>query len=265
MTVEAVRTSTYASCVAALASFVRFVLDFSAGSGDLSDAERGQFTETRTLDPAEPLGYYSMHVMEMKDGSGTFTTKERGMYGIHWINLTAGEVDRTWTSADYAAVEGAVETFWTAMAALTPSEFRLVEHRWYAFGPQVFPPNPPSRVTTLGTPKVGTATGGSPHQLSTTITLRTALRKHWGRFYYPLAAAQLTAGGQLTTSNVDSFANAAKTKLMVTPSAQGVIPVVWDRNKKIAFGVTAIECDSVPDIQRPRRPRDAAYKKILTS
>lgn len=248
-----------------LGTFVKFKVDFSAGSGDLGTAEEAQFTESRTVAAGTPLGYYSQHIFEMKNYSGAYTTRERGMYGFHWINLTAGEVDTTWVAGDYTAVEGAVEAFWTALAALIPNECRLVEHRWYAYGSGINPPNPPSRITTLGTPKVGTSTQPWVRQTGGTITLRTTLRRHWGRVYFPLANNIWTTGGQMSSTDCDSVAAAARTMLMVTPNAQGVIPVVYDRNRKIAFGVTQLEVDSVPDIQRRRRPRDTGYKKIYSS
>jgi hypothetical protein len=251
--------------VAVLGSFVRFKVDFAAGSSSLSPAETGQFTESRTASAAAPLGYYSQHIFEMKNYGGTFTGRERGMYGCHWINLTSGELDQTWTSADFAAVESAVESLWTTNAASFPDTVRLVEHRWYAYGVGVVAPNPPVRVTTLGTPKQGTGTAASIFQAATTFTLRTALRKHWGRVYIPLSVSNYAVNGQMSSANVDAFAGLARTMFMITPSAQGVIPVVWDRVRHLAFGVTAIEVDSVPDVIRRRRPRDPGYKKIFTA
>lgn len=249
-----------------LASFVRFKLDFGAGSGSLSTAENGQFAETRTATAASPLGYYQQCIFEFKNYSGAYTQRERGMFGIHWINLTSGELDQTWVAADYAACESAVEAFWTALLSKIGTDTRYVEHRWYAYGAGIVPPNPPSRVTTLATPIQGTSTNIGPKQVSCTVTLRTTLRRHWGRIYVPIAAGVFgVGGGQLSSADADTIASAARTMLTVTPAAQGVVPVVWDRNRKLAFGTTAVEVDSVPDVQRRRRPRDTGYKKIHTS
>jgi hypothetical protein len=68
----------------------------------------------------------------------------------------------------------------------------------------------------------------------------------------------------MSTGNVDNVANLARTMLLAAETSQGVVPVVWDRTRKQAYSVTAIEVDSVPDIIRRRRPRDPLYKKILT-
>jgi hypothetical protein len=248
-----------------LGSFIRFKVDFSAGSSSLAPAENGQFTESRTVGVTAPLGYLSQHIFGMKKTGGTWSTRERGVCTIHWINLTSGEVDTSWITADFTSVESAFETFWGAVGSGIPNDFRLEEHRWYGFGSGVAAPNPPARITTLATPLVGTGTATSPHQLATTVTLRTALRRHWGRFYLPISASWLAAGGELPQASVDPIAAAARTMLTVTPAAQGVTPVVYDRARKIAFGVTAIEVDSVPDIIRRRRPRDTTYRKIYTS
>lgn len=248
-----------------LGSFIRFKVDFAAGSSSLSPAEAGQFAETRSASPATPIGYYSQHIFEMKNYGGTFTTRERGLFGIHWINLTGGELDQTWISADYAAVEAAIEQFWTTQAASFASTVRLVEHRWYGYGVGVVPPNPPSRVTTLATPKVGSAATVHVPQVATTCTLRTALRRHWGRIYLPLGTHLYATNGQMSSSAVDSVAGDLRTALMISPAAQGITPVIYDRARHIVFGVSALEVDSVPDIQRRRRPRDPGYKKIFTS
>jgi len=251
--------------VGLLGTFVRFKVDFSAGSGDYSPAENGQYAETRTVSPTNPVGYYSQHIWQMKNAGGTFTDRERAMFGIHWLNLTSGEPDFTWITADYLAVESAVEAFFTAQAAKISSDIKLIEHRWYAYGVGVVPPNPPSRITTLATPIVGTNASFSAHQMSSTVTLRTSLRRHWGRIYAPIADAVTSTGGQFSTGTVDSLAASARTMLMVTPAAQGIVPVVYDRSRAILNGVTAVEVDSVPDVVRRRRPRDSAYKKIYTS
>lgn len=248
-----------------LGSYVRFRLFFDAGSDPSHVQNASQFTDDLETSAAPSWGQYVQNVFEMKDYTNTFSTRERGMFGIHWINTTAGALDTSWIAADYTSVESAIQTMWTALAAKIGNDIRLVEHRWYSFGPTVVKPNPPSRVTTLGTPLVGSAANTVPHQSACTVTLRTALRRHWGRFYLPLNNVIDGAGGQIYSTSVDAIATAARTMLMAPGTSQGVLPVVWDRNARRAYGVTAIESDSVPDIIRRRRPRTTGYKKIFTS
>jgi hypothetical protein len=255
----------YARGVAVLASFVRFLVDFTAGSGDLGPAQEAQFSERRTLADPPIVGYYSQHIFEMKNQAGAFTTRERGMFGLHWLNTTGGEPDVSWVAADYAAVETGVAALWSTTPTYIGTDIRLVEHRWYAYGPGVVAPNPPSRITVIGSPPVGTNSSNGPHQLASTVTLRTTLRRHWGRIYLPVASSLFGAGGQMTQTNCDNLVNSARANLIGTPSAQGVLPVVWDRNRKLVFGVTQLEVDSVPDIVRRRRPRDTAFRSIVSS
>lgn len=251
--------------MALLATFRRTKVKLPGVSIDISTGEESQFEETQNAVTGVPFGYYLQIIFEMKNASGAFTTRERGLFGLHYVNSTSGALDTTWVSADFAAVESAWDAFFTAQAGNIPTDVRLVEYRWYAFGAQVVSPNPPARVTTKVTPIVGTATGDFVHQVAWTVTLRTALRRHWGRIYIPWKNNLGLTGGQLGSSGVDSLAAAARTALLAAETSQGVVPVVWDRNRKLAFTITAIEMDSVPDIIRRRRPRDTSYKKIYTA
>lgn len=248
-----------------LASFVKFKVDFSAGSGSLGTAENGQFVESRTVPAGTPIGYYSQHVFEIKSGASTWGGREKGMFGIHWMNTTSGEPDSSWDSTDFSTTEGAIEAMFSALVAKLSNEVRLSEHRWYAYGSGINPPTPPTRVTTLGTPITGTSTVFWPRQIGTTVTLRTTLRRHWGRIYLPISPVTLDNFGQMSSGQTDAVASAARTALLVTPATRGIVPVVYDRNRKILFGVTQLEVDSIPDVQRRRRPRDTQYRKIYTS
>lgn len=248
-----------------LSAFVRFAIMTGTAVFTNWDTISGLF-DRHVENPTAPIfGYMSQHVFEMADTGLVFTPRERGLTTIHWINTTGGDLDTTWIAADYAAVESAVATMWTALSSYIGQDFRLVEHRWYAYGPGVVKPNPPSRVTTLGTPIVGGGALGAAHQMAETVTLRTPLRRHWGRFYLPISSKSLGVGGQFLTAGVDAIHSAARTMLLAPGTAQGIYPVVYDRARHVALGVTAIEADSVPDVIRRRRPRTVMYKKIATA
>lgn len=251
--------------MALLATYRRVKVHLPGVSIDVTSGESGQFEETQSGTSGTPFGYYCQNVFEMQNYAGAYTARERGMYGIHYLNSTGGELDTTWTSADFAAVEAANATLWSTIGGYISDSCRLVEHRWYAFGPEVVKPNPPARVTTLATPIAGASTGAWVRQASSTVTLRTALRRHWGRFYLPIVSSIMSTDGQLPAANVDTLAAQARTLLTGPETSQGVVPVVWDRTRKLAYTVTAIEVDSVPDVIRRRRPRDTGYKKIYTS
>lgn len=248
-----------------LGPFVRFVVAVSGAVYANWDTIIGLVDRHVETGDIPVYGMYVQHVFEIKDSSGAFSGKEKGMVGVHWINTTGGDLDVTWTTADYALVESGFQAYWTALGNNIPSDFRLVEHRWYQFGPGIYPPNPPLRVTTV-TPQVGTGSSNLPHQVAETLTFRTPIRRHWGRIYLPIAVtgAQALAGGQLASGVVDGIANGGSTYIK-SGTANGLAPVVYDRNRKSMLGITSVEADSVPDVIRRRRPSGTAYKKIVTS
>lgn len=250
--------------MAALATFVRFRLWFDAGSDSGHATTASQFTEDQNATATPTWGYYSQNLFEMKDTSGTFAVRERAMFGIHWINTTGGALDTTWTTGDYTAAESAIQTFWINTNTFISQDYRLVEHRWYSFGPGVTKPNPPSRITTIA-PLAGQGTALGPHQVASTVTLRTALRRHWGRIYMPYGTQFTSTGGTMTASTVDTINAAARTMLTAPGTSQGVVPVVWDRVHHRAYGITDIETDSIADIQRRRRQRTVNYRKIVSA
>lgn len=232
---------------------------------EYSTGQEAQFDHTGIVPGSTLIGYYLQAVFQMMNYSGAFTDRERGLFGIHYANTTGGEPDTTWTTADFSAVETAVLAGWDALASSISSDFKLIEFRWYAYGPGVGIPNPPARVQAVSGSHVGTASASSPHQLAMTGTLRTALRRHWGRIYLPIGSANLNTHGQASSAGVDSITNTVRSLLVGAEASQGIVPVVYDRVRHQALGVTAIECDSVPDIVRRRRPRDTGYRKVLTA
>ena len=248
-----------------LTLFTRWKVKTPGLSLEYAGGEDDQFTDDIAAADQPVLGHYVQNIFEMKNFGGAFTARERGLFGIHYINTTGGDLDTTWITADFTAVESAIQTFWTAMAGYIFTGVRLVEHRWYRFGPGVMKPNPPVRSTVIGTPIPGTSSSGTAYQVAQTFTLRTALRRHWGRFYLPIGTSALSAPGQWPSSTVDSWAALVKTMFNTPQTSQGITPCVYDRVRKQALGVIAVEADSVPDIVRRRRPRDTGYKAILTS
>lgn len=227
------------------------------------DTISGQFQRAVEAPDRPLLGYYAQHVFRFKDGTGVFSDKERGLFGVHYINTTGGDLDVTWTTADFAAVESAIQAYWISLAAWMTQDVQLVEHRWYGFGPGVFKPNPPIRVQAIAGTPAGSATGLEPHQIGETCTFRTPLRRHWGRIYLPLTKCVGDNGGQIGTGTVDAVANGMRTAVTSMNTSQGILPVVYDRVRGSALGITAFEADSIPDVQRRRRPRTPNYRKII--
>jgi hypothetical protein len=152
--------------------FVRFVITTSAAVYANWDTISGLFSRA-VEDATKPFwGYQLQNVFEMKDQTGAFSVRERGLYSMHLINTTGGDLDTTWITSDFTDFESRVKAQWNGMAGLIGTDCQLVEHRWYKFGPAIVAPNPPTRVTAV-TGAVGTGTPVCPHQIATTVTLRT--------------------------------------------------------------------------------------------
>lgn len=188
------------------------------------------------------------------------------------INITGGNVDNSWTTADYAACEARFDTFWTAYKPNFASWATISEYRWYVreFTP-IGPGNPfkdsgpPARVTAKAI--AGTATSGAIPQASTTITEKTPWPHHWGRTYLPFFANQNIANGRLTTAVVDTLATAAQTLYagLATDEFFPVVPVTSIKKDpaRALVAVTNVQVDDVPDVVRRRRPRNVLYRKVL--
>jgi hypothetical protein len=243
--------------------FVRFLIYAASALWANWDSVSRLFA--RADEQGDALYGYRMHMLwEIRTQTSGWTGTERGESSIAFINVTSDHLDTTWTTGDFTAVENACNTFVTAIASYLSSDFRLIGYRWYAFGPGITSPNPVYREFLLGTPIAGT-NNVYAHQMASTVTLRTALRKHWGRFYLPVSAGKAGQGGQIASADVDAIAAAAQTFLHASWTSNGILPVVWDRTRHSAFGCTSIEVDSVPDVIRRRRPQTTNYRKVITA
>lgn len=216
------------------------------------------------VDESQPIfGYRYVAVIGQKDAAAGVWT-QRAQYSVAFVNVTGGDPDYTWTTADFQAIESGSEAMWTALASKVPTTYRLEEHRWYAFGPGVTPPNPVHRYVTLGTPIVGTSSAATHMSAACAGTIKTTLRKHWGRFYFPVSVSICDAAGRLSVGQADALAAAYRTWLM-SGSGQGVFPCVYDSTRHVVHGMTALQVDDIPDVIRRRRQSVTQYRKTYTS
>jgi hypothetical protein len=184
---------------------------------------------------------------------------------IHWdlINITSSVLDSTWTSGDFSAVEAIADTFWNAVKGNIPNIWTLAEYRWYRLGPGATPPEPAVRVTTRAL--AATVSGATmPPQVAQSVTLKTGLRKHWGRFYLPGPGSAGVAGtsGHFTTGVTDATANAMHAAIGSLAAADFYL-VVFNAARSRMFNVESLQVDDVPDIIRRRRPKHGIYYKRL--
>ena len=186
--------------------------------------------------------------------------QDRAVSHLDLVNITAGAVDPTWTGTDFSNVEAALDTWWTAIKSRFHTATKLMDYRWYRLGPGATPPEPVVRVTPRSVAGTG-STNPLPGQVATTISLRTALRSHWGRMYLPNQVySELDGGGNIGTGSVDAIAGATNT-LIGTLASNDFYPMVYSRKFSKAFSVERIVVDNVWDVQRRRRVAKAGYQK----
>lgn len=197
---------------------------------------------------------------------------------FHFLNLTDGDPDDTWIDADFTAVEGAFDTFWTYLKSnWYPPETILSEYLWRKDGPAFRPHGSSLSPTVRVVPKsVAGATGTTsilPPQASMTVTEvtaatfvasgvgvpghaegtgRTQTRNRWGRFYLPAMLAGSTLDGRFTSTACDGVSLAVQA-FYNTCVAADIIPVMYSPTTGSAWSITAVHVDDIVDVVRSRR------------
>jgi hypothetical protein len=177
--------------------------------------------------------------------------------------IDGGHLDDAWVTGDYTTAETALTAFLTSTANVNPSHIQVVGWNWYvrSFNPYTeskpfAPHGPPVRVQTVS--MSGTGTGRVPAQCAISVTEKTAMPHHWGRFFLPAAAAtDYGSDGRVDSSVRSEIANAAATMYSAWSHA-GLVPVVasTQTNKtptRQLLTVDHITVDDVPDVIRTRR------------
>jgi hypothetical protein len=173
-----------------------------------------------------------------------------------FINITDDETDNTWVDEDFEAVEDAWSEFYDDITAMLNDEVRVVEARWYKFGPQINPtaedPQPAVRVHEVNDAMSG-AGAPLPPQVAISVTERTPVRKRWGRFYLPYPDSTVISGaGTVGGSTCTALADAIELAYEACITAE-IIPVVWSPTVKRAYAVTMLQVDNIFDVIRSRR------------
>lgn len=207
----------------------------------------------------------------------TGVAQDAAMCTFHFLNLTGGNPDDTWTAADYGAVETAFDTFWGALGTSYSAESILKEYLWRKDGPSFRPHgtelSPTERITARNVPGSISAGAELPPQCACSVTEvipatflahgvgvpgsapgtgRTQLRNRWGRFYLPAPQTNQIAAGRFTSAFCTKVGDAAKVFYDACVSAQ-LIPVVYSPTTGNAWSVDAIHVDDIVDVIRSRR------------
>lgn len=190
-----------------------------------------------------------------------------------WIAKTVG--GNLWSVipvAELAAAEAPLDTWASAWAAQSHSDWRIVEYAWHQVtqnsprtddgrGQQM---GPATRVTVKNV--VGTsATNRLPDQVAQTVTLKTCSRRHWGRTYLPGHGSNdlQTSYGRWLNATVDALVLNIN-DLHDALQAAGYQLGVYSQLHPAFMTPRAIQSDDIPDIIRRRRGKQAGYRKIMT-
>jgi hypothetical protein len=236
-----------------IAAFLRFIAGVSI-EVLLSELSEDTFERAISETPVE------LRMVELLFSRTGDDPSDRSMVTLHLMNVTGGDPDSSWTSGDYATVEGIIDARWTSLKTKYGADVQFRGYRWYRAGAGVPAINPVVRVTARNV--AGTAAADSlPPQDACTVTWVTPIRREWGRIYLPsLSRLSLAGNGRWNTGDVDWIAAWAN-GLYGDLAAEDFYIVVWSRVHQAIIGVSEIRVDDVPDIQRRRRFRSAVYRK----
>lgn len=214
--------------------------------------------------------------VEWSRQSASGIEEDRMICTFHFVNFTNGEIDTTWTDADFLVVETAFDVFWTLAKTYNQPHVVLDRYRWHRFGPGLpvsakgnEMPGPAVRHVERNVP--GTAASGSssvPPQVAITVTERVIPRKLWGRIFLPFTMPGLF-------DQYGRVKQAEQTTLMnwIEPFYEScitgeIMPVVYSRElptrtaadgstlparQARAHPIQKLQLDDVADIQRRRR------------
>lgn len=207
-------------------------------------------------------------------------TQDAAVITMHFLNLTAGNPDSTWTTADYTTVETAFDTFWATLTGKYVPGVVLAELNWRADGPAYRPKgsllSPTLRTVARNVP--GTAVGQMlPPQAAMTVTEVTAakytafdvegvgdqLRNRWGRFYLPAMDVQVLGNGRFLTTHTGTVATSTQA-MYNTCVAADLIPVMYSPTTGSSWSITEVHVDDIIDVVRSRRFDSALNRQPKT-
>jgi len=207
-------------------------------------------------------------VVRWSRGSAGVGAEDDAVCTFDLVNITNSEVDPSWTQGDYGTVMGPVNTFLSQVANQQASSYNAHQVDFYRMqfaSPMTplrrfVPSGPPEFTQTTNHP--GLAVGDPlPPQNAFSVTEKTAIPRHWGRFYLPGYTESESIGslGRWNPGIVDGTVSATQGMYAALAGAQFFPVVVSTQVDNVLagslIGVTNIKADDVVDIIRRRRLR----------
>lgn len=223
------------------------------------------------LDGAQANPSEWRHIQILFELNGNIDPADVWVTTLDLINITGGNVDNSWTEADYDAVDAELIDLIAALLPAMPTNVKSKELRYYrrTFNPlsqtKPYPPSgPPERITALGFS--GTAAGAfQVPQVAFTSTEKTPYPRHWGRNYWPAPSpTMITATGHFAASTIDTIGAAVQGAYLSLQQAEffPVVPVtqIQGAPARALLVVNQVQVDDVPDVVRRRRPHSTTHR-----
>ena len=230
---------------------------------------------------SDDVAWIRAHAICTRD-TPTGTSEDTAQIKLDLLNITGGEIDTSWTSADLTAINTKLEAYLSGLTGVMANNHTWTQLRYYIMRfnptPDLTRPfadtGPPVRVTTISYDGAGTTP--VPYQVAMSHTLKTAWPRHWGRFYMPApsgGAGFYDAFGRFASTSIQARASALEQLIddladsdFLTVVPVGMIQPGGPASGSIPFhallGVTDVQVDDVPDVIRRRRPKQPKVRAL---
>lgn len=209
-------------------------------------------------------------------GEGSQTPEDDCICTFDIANITNSDIDGSWTAGDYSNCDSQFATFLNRIAQHQATDYRVAGVNYYRMqfaspmtpSRRFVPSGPPEHIGSMAV--VGTALGDAlPPQVAFSVTEKTSIPRHWGRFYLPGFAESTSGGptGRWSAAVVDDVVTATRDFYVGLQGLEFFPVVVSTQVDKILagslIGVTNVGADDVPDVIRRRRHELVAHSTFL--
>lgn len=154
---------------------------------------------------------------------------------------------------------GKIDEYLSALAPLFPTDVFWERVDWFNVKPDGTPGG--ARIDSYPLSVGGSAVGGAlPPQIAVSVTLKTAVRKNWGRWYLPsIATSRITNKGRLDQTYGQLVADQTLDLAARAPDSTTVL-TVWSPTERTRHDPQTVQVDDIMDVIRSRRYGAALFK-----